>query len=80
MRVAHIYIFWSQIIREGLAGLRPLLCSEDMEVQERAHNAAALLALVLRRLSPGDAALADEPGALPDAVLVEHEQRSVPLQ
>ncbi|XP_059049466.1 AP-3 complex subunit delta [Achroia grisella] len=40
------------VIREALAGLRPLLCSEDMEVQERAHNASALLAIVLPRLDP----------------------------
>ncbi|KAJ8734794.1 hypothetical protein PYW08_014044 [Mythimna loreyi] len=65
------------IIREALSGLRPLLCSEDMEVQERAHNATALLSLVLRRVSPHDAALVgDAPpaAALPDAILVEHDQ------
>ncbi|XP_073944206.1 AP-3 complex subunit delta-like [Choristoneura fumiferana] len=53
------------VVREALAGLRPLLCSEDMEAQERAHNASALLSAVLRRLSPDDAALAapDAPDA-----------------
>ncbi|XP_049887689.1 AP-3 complex subunit delta [Pectinophora gossypiella] len=54
------------VIRETLAGMRPLLCSEDMEVQERAHNGTALLTLVLRRLSPTDAALQDAP-------LIEHQ-------
>ena len=50
-----------------------------MEVQERAHNATALLSIVLRRLSPNDVALQTEApvthGPLPDAILVEHEQR-----
>lgn len=65
------------MIREALSGLRPLLCSEDMEVQERAHNAAALLALVLERLSPGDSALLDDAEQPPqaDTILVEHDQR-----
>ncbi|XP_026727334.1 AP-3 complex subunit delta [Trichoplusia ni] len=64
------------VIREALSGLRPLLCSEDMEVQERAHNAAALLALVLQRLSPADAALTEHAEHTPrdDAILVEHDQ------
>lgn len=66
-------------MREALGGLRPLLCSEDMEVQERAHNATALLSIVLRRLSPDDCALhTDTTPAhppMPDAILVEHEQR-----
>lgn len=64
------------ILREALSGLRPLLCSEDMEVQERAHNASALLALVLRRLSPADAALPNvalTDTARPDSILVEHQ-------
>ncbi|KAL4705006.1 hypothetical protein ACJJTC_009794 [Scirpophaga incertulas] len=42
------------IIRETLAGLTPLLSSEDMEVQERAHNAHALLTIVLQKISPED--------------------------
>lgn len=64
-----------------MQGLRPLLCSEDMEVQERAHNGQALLAIVLRQLSPTDPALpalaqiAGEGGVT--AILVEHEQRCV---
>ncbi|XP_063890764.1 AP-3 complex subunit delta [Helicoverpa armigera] len=61
------------IIREALAGLRPLLCSEDMEVQERSHNATALLTIVLRKLSPNDCA--DLPAMQnDDTLLVEHEQ------
>lgn len=69
------------MIHETLAGLRPLLASEDMEVQERAHNATALLHVVLRRLAPADPALADaEPAADPAAdqlaTLVQHEHRS----
>ncbi|CAH2068610.1 unnamed protein product, partial [Iphiclides podalirius] len=73
-----------EVLRETLAGLRPLLCSEDMEVQERAHNGCALLAIVLRRLEPDDpalglhGALAADEGADADAgrtaTLVEHEQ------
>ncbi|XP_053602028.1 AP-3 complex subunit delta [Plodia interpunctella] len=55
-----------QVLDETLAGMRPLLCSEDMEVQERAHNATALLAMVLRRLQP-------EPPA-DVASLVDHDQ------
>lgn len=69
-----------QILREALSGLRPLLCSEDMEVQERAHNASALLALVLRRLSPADAALPNvalSDTARPDSILVEHQHTYV---
>ncbi|XP_072936013.1 AP-3 complex subunit delta [Epargyreus clarus] len=70
------------VIRETLAGMRPLLCSEDMEVQERAHNATALLTLVLRRISPEDAdaadavdgtEIADAPPLVTD-MLVDHEQ------
>ncbi|XP_013167088.1 PREDICTED: AP-3 complex subunit delta [Papilio xuthus] len=45
------------VIRETLSGLKPLLCSEDMEVQERAHNACAMLSLLLARLDPQDPAL-----------------------
>ncbi|CAG9783005.1 unnamed protein product [Diatraea saccharalis] len=56
------------VVREALAGLRPLLCSEDMEVQERAHNAHALLALVMRRLSPSDDSLP------PTTTLLDHDQ------
>ncbi|XP_028037102.1 AP-3 complex subunit delta [Bombyx mandarina] len=63
-----------ELIRECLAGLRPLLCSEDMEVQERAHNATALLTLVLRELSPGDAELPAEEPPSATGLLVEHEQ------
>ncbi|XP_013195011.2 AP-3 complex subunit delta [Amyelois transitella] len=63
----------SEVVRETLAGMRPLLCSEDMEVQERAHNATALLTLVLRRLDPTDENL--PPADMPDiATLVDHEQ------
>ncbi|CAH4030802.1 unnamed protein product [Pieris brassicae] len=40
------------VIQEALSNLKPLLCSEDMEVQERAHNATALLTLVLKRIDP----------------------------
>ncbi|XP_048481797.1 AP-3 complex subunit delta [Plutella xylostella] len=36
-----------EILQETLSGLQRLLSSEDMEVQERAHDAAALLALAL---------------------------------
>lgn len=60
------------VVREALAGLRPLLCSEDMEVQERAHNATALLSLLLPRLGATDG-----DGDLPhvvDGTLVDHEQ------
>ncbi|CAH2099889.1 unnamed protein product [Euphydryas editha] len=46
------------VLHEVLAGVRPLLSSEDMEVQERAHNTTALMAVVLRRLEPADPALA----------------------
>ncbi|XP_061712599.1 AP-3 complex subunit delta isoform X1 [Cydia pomonella] len=49
------------VVREAVAGLRPLLCSEDMEVQERAHNASAMLMLLLRRLAPDDTSCQDEP-------------------
>ncbi|KAI5634782.1 non-SMC mitotic condensation complex subunit 1 domain-containing protein [Phthorimaea operculella] len=66
------------VIRETLAGMRPLLCSEDMEVQERAHNATALLALVLRRLNPNDAALVSATQPQNDTQLIEHEQRILP--
>lgn len=72
-----------QVVREALAGLRPLLCSEDMEAQERAHNASALLSAVLRRLNPDDAALAapDSPEAIAATDLVntllDHEHRLV---
>ncbi|XP_028168613.1 AP-3 complex subunit delta [Ostrinia furnacalis] len=62
------------VLRESVAGMRPLLCSEDMEVQERAHNAHALLALVLRRLNPEDSVL--EPAtsqATDDGPLVDHD-------
>lgn len=74
------------IIRECLSSMRPLLCSEDMEVQERAHNATALLTLVLRRLRPDEPDLPPEleglesPGltdgftAPTTTLLVEHEQ------
>lgn len=41
-----------QVVEMALEGLQPLLLSEDMEVQERAHNATALLQIVLRRLAP----------------------------
>lgn len=41
-----------QVVEMALEGLQPLLLSEDMEVQERAHNATALLRVVLRRLAP----------------------------
>uniref|UniRef100_A0A2A4ISS4 AP-3 complex subunit delta n=1 Tax=Heliothis virescens TaxID=7102 RepID=A0A2A4ISS4_HELVI len=61
------------IIREALAGLRPLLCSEDMEVQERSHNATALLTIVLRKISPNDCADLP-PMQNDDTLLVEHEQ------
>ncbi|KAM3966582.1 adaptor-related protein complex 3, delta 1 subunit-like garnet [Aphomia sociella] len=54
------------IVRETMAGMRPLLCSEDMEVQERAHNATALLELLLPSL-----------GVEPiDGNLVDHEQNN----
>ncbi|CAG5017958.1 unnamed protein product [Parnassius apollo] len=71
------------IIRETLSGIRPLLCSEDMEVQERAHNAFALLVIVLHRLNPDDPALQVDGFVMPvsvtslsnqTATLVEHEQ------
>ncbi|RVE44774.1 hypothetical protein evm_010573 [Chilo suppressalis] len=62
-----------KVLREALAGLRPLLCSEDMEVQERAHNAHALLELVLRQLSPADEALLDHQSNGLDTELVDHE-------
>ncbi|XP_034841147.1 AP-3 complex subunit delta isoform X1 [Maniola hyperantus] len=64
------------VLRETLAGMRPLLCSEDMEVQERAHNATALLSLILRRLNPTDPALTDSVPVQNDVIgtLVEHEQ------
>ncbi|KAI5634781.1 AP-3 complex subunit delta-1 domain-containing protein [Phthorimaea operculella] len=45
-----------------------------MEVQERAHNATALLALVLRRLNPNDAALVSATQPQNDTQLIEHEQ------
>lgn len=76
-------VIWWQVVREALAGLRPLLCSEDMEAQERAHNASALLSAVLRRLNPDDAALAapDSPEAIAATDLVntllDHEHRLV---
>ncbi|XP_068628481.1 AP-3 complex subunit delta isoform X2 [Battus philenor] len=73
-----------EVLRETLAGLRPLLCSDDMEVQERAHNASALLSLVLARLRPDDPALLVDGLVMPVAdtnfvhnqiaTLVEHEQ------
>ncbi|XP_047538329.1 AP-3 complex subunit delta [Vanessa atalanta] len=62
------------VLHEILAGVRPLLCSEDMEVQERAHNTTALMSLVLRRLQPADPALADAPSEPPSDTLVDHEQ------
>ncbi|KAL0850158.1 hypothetical protein ABMA28_012033 [Loxostege sticticalis] len=62
------------VLRETVAGMRPLLCSEDMEVQERAHNAHALLSLVLRRLSPADSVLLpDAPAPGDTGMLVDHE-------
>ncbi|KOB64270.1 AP-3 complex subunit delta [Operophtera brumata] len=42
------------ILRNAIDGMKPLLCSEDMEVQERAHNGSALLSIALRRLSNDD--------------------------
>ncbi|KAJ0181197.1 hypothetical protein K1T71_003282 [Dendrolimus kikuchii] len=63
------------IVREALAGLRPLLGSEDMEVQERAHNATALLELVLSKLDPHHAeepTLPAPPTEMP--ILLDHEQ------
>lgn len=63
------------MVRETLAGMRPLLCSEDMEVQERAHNATALLSLVLRKLSPEDLALAPELRGETESTLIPHENR-----
>lgn len=66
------------MIHETLAGLRPLLSSEDMEVQERAHNATALLHVVLRRVAPSDPALPDTEAATDEVTtLVQHEQRCV---
>ncbi|CAG4922665.1 unnamed protein product [Colias eurytheme] len=66
------------IIQETLSGLKPLLCSEDMEVQERAHNATALLSLVLARIDP-DSCLPDI--TVKDAVvtdtLVQHESNGL---
>ncbi|XP_013144425.1 PREDICTED: AP-3 complex subunit delta [Papilio polytes] len=75
------------VVLETLSGLKPLLCSEDMEVQERAHNAAAVLALLLARLHPNHPDLhlhlhlQPAPPAPPAAdtaqhvaTLVEHEQ------
>ncbi|VVC94180.1 unnamed protein product [Leptidea sinapis] len=48
------------VILEALGGLKPLLCSEDMEVQERAHNATALLTVVLRHVDPANPILENE--------------------
>ncbi|CAH0722583.1 unnamed protein product, partial [Brenthis ino] len=65
------------VLHETLAGMRPLLSSEDMEVQERAHNATALLAAVLRRLAPADPALPDHASAVDTPAvdtLVDHDQ------
>ncbi|CAH2210238.1 jg23514, partial [Pararge aegeria aegeria] len=64
------------VLRETLAGMQPLLCSEDMEVQERAHNATALLSLILRKLNPTDPALIDSEPVQNDVtdILVQHEQ------
>ncbi|XP_050353231.1 AP-3 complex subunit delta [Nymphalis io] len=62
------------VLHEILAGVRPLLCSEDMEVQERAHNTTALMSLVLRRLEPTDPALGDSVGEPLGETLVDHEQ------
>lgn len=69
-------------VREALSGMRGLLCSEDMEVQERAHNATALLTLLHHRLQPDgqkpfDEHLHDVP-QVPDLpympVLIDHGQ------
>ncbi|CAG9107818.1 unnamed protein product [Plutella xylostella] len=49
-----------EILQETLSGLQRLLSSEDMEVQERAHDAAALLALVLAA-TEGDRPVVDIP-------------------
>ncbi|XP_075982837.1 adaptor-related protein complex 3, delta 1 subunit-like garnet [Anticarsia gemmatalis] len=64
------------VIHLSLGGLRPLLLSEDMEVQERAHNAVALLTLLLRRIAPNDPTLPplDEAAPAETGVLVQHEQ------
>ncbi|CAG9575829.1 unnamed protein product [Danaus chrysippus] len=62
------------VIHETLAGMQPLLSSEDMEVQERAHNATALLRIVLRKINPTDPALGGD--VIHNDVtgtLVEHE-------
>lgn len=54
--------------------MQPLLSSEDMEVQERAHNATALLRIVLRKINPTDPALGSDVihNDVTDT-LVEHE-------
>ncbi|KAG6458668.1 hypothetical protein O3G_MSEX010976 [Manduca sexta] len=68
------------VVQSCMEGMRPLLCSEDMEVQERAHNATALLAVLLRRLRPDlapDLAPHLAPQHAPQhepVLLVEHEQ------
>lgn len=62
------------MLSESLGGISGLLVSEDMEVQERAHNAHALLADILRVISPGHAAL-PEPQPLADLQIIDHPQR-----
>lgn len=71
-RLIHLLV---QVLRESIAGMRPLLCNEDMEVQERAHNASALLSLVLRRLNADDELLTDAaPQGQTVGELVQHDR------
>lgn len=64
-----------KIIKEVLDSLRPLLYSDDMEVQERAHNGQAILSLILRKLCPNDPDVqSSQAKEETTAVLVAHEQ------
>ncbi|CAK1548539.1 unnamed protein product [Leptosia nina] len=65
------------VVHEAMAGFKPLLCSEDMEVQERAHNATAILTLLLRRIDPSNTMpdLAKE--QLITDTLVEHDSNGL---
>ncbi|XP_041973571.1 AP-3 complex subunit delta isoform X2 [Aricia agestis] len=67
------------VLHEALAGFKSLLCSEDMEVQERAHNATTLLALVLQKIDPTDPALdfLPELASVDDQNLIAHQNNGL---
>nr|QHN70698.1 garnet [Limenitis arthemis astyanax] len=65
------------VLHETIAGMQPLLCSEDMEVQERAHNARELLFVILRAIDPTDPALPDTEQLSEVTTLVDHVSNGI---